>query len=134
MLSTRGRTALNLREAYEAVLPLVEQPSRYTGGELGTTADEKSGAQLHFALAFPEVYEIAQSHYGLQVLYSLLNRRDDVQAERVFAPWIDMEEQLRNRDLPLVSLETYRPLSAFNIVGFSLYDIAAMLRGNGLLR
>ncbi len=120
MLSTRGRTALNLREAYEAVLPLVEQPSRYTGGELGTTADEKSGAQLHFALAFPEVYEIAQSHYGLQVLYSLLNRRDDVQAERVFAPWMDMEEQLRKRNLPLVSLETYRQLGAFNIIGFSL--------------
>ncbi len=76
--------------------------------------------QLRFALAFPEVYEIAQSHLGLQILYGLLNGRPQVQAERVYAPWVDMEAALRQRGLPLVSLETYTPLSAFDIVGFSL--------------
>ncbi len=110
----------DLRQAYAAILPLVEQPSRYTGGELGTIIKDPADIRLRFALAFPEVYEIAQSHFGLQVLYNLLNNRPDIQAERVYAPWLDMEQQLRRHRLPLVSLETYRPLSAFEIIGFSL--------------
>ena len=111
---------IDLRQAYAAILPLVEQPSRYTGGELGTIVKEPADIRLYFALAFPEVYEIAQSHFGLQILYNLLNNRTDIQAERAYAPWLDMEQQLRQHDLPLVSLETYRPLHAFNIIGFSL--------------
>ena len=64
---------IDLRQAYAAILPLVEQPSRYTGGELGTIVKEPADIRLYFALAFPEVYEIAQSHFGLQILYNLLN-------------------------------------------------------------
>lgn len=114
------RKETDLRQAYATILPLVEQPSRYTGGELGTIIKDPKDIRLRFALAFPEVYEIAQSHFGLQVLYNLLNNRSDIQAERAYAPWLDMEEQLRQQHLPLVSLETYRPLSAFEIIGFSL--------------
>ena len=110
----------DLRQAYAAILPLVEHPSRYTGGELGTVVKDPGTVRLRFGLAFPEVYEIAQSHFGLQILYNLLNGRADVQAERVYAPWPDMERQLREHDVPLVSLETYRPLDTFHIVGFSL--------------
>ncbi|MCS6926227.1 MAG: TIGR03960 family B12-binding radical SAM protein [Candidatus Binatia bacterium] len=110
----------NLREAYATLLPLVEQPSRYIGGERGTIVKEPHQVRLRFALAFPEIYEIAQSHLGLQILYNLLNRRAEIQAERVYAPWIDMERCLRQRQLPLASLETCTPLSAFDIIGFSL--------------
>src|SRR5207244_2429902 len=76
--------------------------------------------RLRFALAFPEVYEIAQSHLGLQILYDILNRRPDVAAERVYAPWPDLEALLRARSLPLVSLESHLPLVDFHVVGFSL--------------
>ncbi len=132
------RKETDLRQAYASILPLVEQPSRYTGGELGTIIKDPADIRLHFALAFPEVYEIAQSHFGLQVLYNLLNNRPDIQAERAYAPWLDLEEQLRQQHLPLVSLETYRPLSAFEIIGFSLQyeltytNVLAMLDLGGL--
>jgi radical SAM family uncharacterized protein/radical SAM-linked protein len=76
--------------------------------------------RLRFALAFPEVYEIAQSHLGLQILYDLLNGRSDIQAERAYAPWVDMEALLRQRGLPLASLDTCSPLAEFDIIGFSL--------------
>ncbi len=132
------RERTDLRQAYATILPLVEQPSRYTGGELGTIIKDAADIRLHFALAFPEVYEIAQSHFGLQILYNLLNNRPGIQAERAYAPWLDMEEQLRQHHLPLVSLETYRPLHAFQIIGFSLQyeltytNVLAMLDLGGI--
>ncbi|MGE0822679.1 MAG: TIGR03960 family B12-binding radical SAM protein [Candidatus Binatia bacterium] len=110
----------SLRQAYATVLPLVSQPARYTGGERGTVLKDPSQVQLRFVLAFPEVYEIAQSHLGLQILYDLLNSRDGIQAERVYAPWVDMETQLRQHQLPLATLDSCLPLSECNIVGFSL--------------
>lgn len=110
----------NLRQAYATILPLVEQPARYTGGERGTVLKDSVQVRLRFALAFPEVYEIAQSHLGLQILYDLLNNRSEIQAERVYAPWVDMEAQLRRRNLPLASLDSCSPLSEFDIIGFSL--------------
>ncbi len=132
------RERTDLRQAYATILPLVEQPSRYTGGELGTIIKDSADIHLHFALAFPEVYEIAQSHFGLQILYNLLNNRQGIQAERAYSPWPDMEEQLRQHHLPLVSLETYRPLHAFQIIGFSLQyeltytNVLAMLDLGGI--
>jgi len=105
---------------YEALLGRVEKPGRYLGNEKGAVRKDIDAVAVHFALAFPEVYEIAQSHPGLQILYDLLNRRDDVYAERVYAPWFDMETLLRERGLPLVSLETCTPLSDFDVIGFSL--------------
>ncbi|MBI3796846.1 MAG: TIGR03960 family B12-binding radical SAM protein [Deltaproteobacteria bacterium] len=110
----------NLRQAYATILPLVEQPARYTGGERGTIVKDSGQVRLRFALAFPEVYEIAQSHLGLQILYDLLNGRPDIQAERAYAPWGDMEALLRQRGLPLASLDTCSPLVEFDIIGFSL--------------
>ena len=110
----------NLRQAYATILPLVAQPARYVGGERGSIVKDLAQVRLRFALAFPEVYEIAQSHLGLQILYDLLNGRPEIQAERAYAPWIDMEALLRQRGLPLASLDTCSPLSEFHIVGFSL--------------
>src|SRR5437899_1002379 len=108
------------REAYERLLPLVEKPGRYLGNERGAVRRDPSRVRLRFALAFPEVYEIAQSHLGLQILYDILNRRPDVAAERVYAPWPDMEALLRARGLPLVSLESHTALLDFDVVGVSL--------------
>src|SRR5215510_14151216 len=125
-------------QSYERLLARVEKPGRYLGNELGCVRKDPASVDLRVALAFPEVYEIAQSHPGLQLLYDLLNRRDDVYAERVYAPWFDLEAVLREHRHPLVSLETYTPLSQFHVVGFSLQyeltytNILAMLDLGGI--
>ncbi|MBX3024483.1 TIGR03960 family B12-binding radical SAM protein [bacterium] len=125
-------------ETYERLLARVEKPGRYLGNELGVVRKDPAAVELRFALAFPEVYEIAQSHPGLQLLYDLLNRRPDVYAERVYAPWFDLEAVLRRAGHPLVSLETYTPLREFDLVGFSLQyeltytNILAMLDLGGI--
>ncbi|MBI3783646.1 MAG: TIGR03960 family B12-binding radical SAM protein [Deltaproteobacteria bacterium] len=108
------------RAAYESLLGRVTKPGRYLGGEYGMVQKDLRTVRLRFALAFPDVYEIAQSHPGLQILYDILNRRPDVFAERVYAPWLDMEAELRAAGLPLVALETFTPLDQFDIVGFTL--------------
>ncbi len=108
------------RVAYEALLGAVEKPARYMGNERGAIRKNPADVRLRWALAFPDVYEIAQSHPGLQILYDLLNRRRDVYAERVYAPWFDMEAELRRAKLPLASLETFTPLSEFDVIGFTL--------------
>jgi len=103
----------------------VEKPSRYTGGEVNAVRKEDGACRLRFALAFPDAYEVGMSHLGLQILYSVLNGLPEVRCERCYAPWPDMEAQLRRRGLPLCSLESQRPLSAFDIVGFSLqYELS----------
>ncbi len=108
------------RAEYERLLPLVEKPGRYLGNERGAVRKDLERTPLRFALAFPEVYEIAQSHLGLQILYEILNRRPDVAAERVYAPWPDLEALLRAHGLPLVSLESGLALADFHVIGFSL--------------
>ena len=105
---------------YDDLLARVERPGRYLGNERGAVKKDPGSVRLRFALAFPEVYEIAQSHPGLQILYGLLNDRADTYAERVYAPWVDLEALLREYQQPLVSLETFTPLREFHIVGFSL--------------
>jgi radical SAM family uncharacterized protein/radical SAM-linked protein len=108
------------RADYERLLAHVEKPGRYLGNERGAVRKDLDTVAVRVALAFPEVYEIAQSHLGLQILYDVLNRRDDVAAERCYAPWDDLERLLRARGLPLVSLESHLALRDFHVVGFSL--------------
>ncbi len=102
------------------LLPLVEKPSRYLGSEINTIKKDLGRVKLRFALAFPDLYEIGTSHFGMQILYHILNADPDIAAERVFAPGVDMEALLRNTGQPLFSLESRAPLSRFDIVGFSL--------------
>lgn len=100
------------------ILKLVEKPARYMGGELNMT--EKTDGEVKFALCFPDVYEIGMSHLGSRIIYNVLNKRADTVCERAFAPWVDMEKELRSRNLPVFSLETKRNLSEFDVIGFSL--------------
>jgi len=120
-LNMTDPSATNLGELFLAV----EKPSRYTGGEVNAVRKDPGSCLLSFALAFPDTYEVGMSHLGLQILYAVLNGLPEVACERCYAPWPDMEEELRRRRLPLCSLESQRPLSAFDIVGFSLqYELS----------
>ena len=96
----------------------VEKPARYMGGEMGSI--RKDVAELRFALAFPDVYEVGMSHLGLKILYHILNQVEGVAAERVFAPWPDMEAQMLSAAVPLATLETSTPLADCDIIGFNL--------------
>ena len=114
----------------------VEKPARYMGGEMGSI--RKDHADLRFALAFPDVYEVGMSHLGLRILYHILNEVEGIAAERVFAPWPDMEAQLRAANTPLATLETATPLADCDIIGFTLQyelsysNILNMLRLSGI--
>ena len=108
------------RPSLEAILPLVEQPSHYLGSEINAIVKDPKDVRLRVALAFPDLYEVGMSHLGLQILYHRLNCQKGIAAERVFAPGVDLEAELRSRDMPLRSLETRTHLRAFDIIGFSL--------------
>jgi len=93
------------------LLPLVEKPSRYLGSEINSIKKDLNQVALRFALAFPDLYEIGTSHFGMQILYHILNTDPDIAAERVFAPGLDMQALLRNTGQSLFSLESRAPLS-----------------------
>ncbi len=107
-------------KTFQDILPLVEQPSRYLGSEINTIRKNHEKVKLSIALAFPELYEIGTSHFGLQIIYHILNSHDEIVAERVFAPAVDMEQYLQSFGIPIVSLESQKPIKSFNIIGFSL--------------
>lgn len=102
------------------VLQNVLKPSRYTGGEWNAVKKDWDTVDCTFALSLPDVYEVGMSNLGLAILYDALNRQENVAAERVYAPWTDMEKEMRERKIPLFSLETHTELSAFDLWGFSL--------------
>ena len=110
----------SIRQAVKDILPLVNKPIRYTGGEYNILIKEPEDDTLFFALIMPDVYEIGMSNYGLKILYSVLNQNNKIIAERAFAPWPDFGAQLKAKGLPLYSLDSKRPLKNFNILGFSL--------------
>jgi radical SAM family uncharacterized protein/radical SAM-linked protein len=108
------------RRKLERILPLVAKPGRYIGGELNSVIKEGPAVDVRVALVFPDLYELGMSYLGYQILYHILNREEWIAAERVYAPWVDMERWMRLEGIPLYSLETKRPLAEFEVVGFTL--------------
>lgn len=104
----------------DKILLNVEKPARYIGKEINSIIKDKNEVNIRFAFAFPDIYEIGMSHLGLHIMYNLLNNIKDVGCERVFAPWIDMENIMRENNIPLFSLETKEPIKNFDFVGFTL--------------
>ncbi len=109
----------------EKILPRVQKPGRYTGGELGSVLKNPEEVAVRFAFCFPDTYEIGMSHLGMKILYGLINEREDAYCERFFAPWTDMEDEMRKNGVDLFSLETKTPLSDFDVIGFTLqYELS----------
>ena len=109
----------------EKYLLSVQKPGRYVGGELGAVVKDKRDVDVRFAFCFPDTYEIGMSHLGIKILYSLFNERPYIWCERVFAPWIDMEDVMRAHDIPLYALESGDPLTDFDFIGFTLqYELS----------
>ena len=104
----------------DEILLQVDKPARYTGGEVNMVKKDLSNIDIRFAFCFPDVYEVGMSHLGLQILYYYLNRREDTYCERAFAPWTDMEQKMRENNIPLYALESQQPLKNFDFVGFTL--------------
>ena len=104
----------------DKILTKVQKPGRYVGGELNQVCKSNAAELVRFAFCFPDVYEVGMSHLGTKILYHLLNEREDCACERVFAPWVDMEAEMRKANIPLFSMETQTPVNKFDIVGFTL--------------
>lgn len=104
----------------EKLLSMVQKPGRYTGGELNSVIKNAEDVDIRFAFCFPDTYEIGMSHLGMKILYSLLNKREDTWCERVFAPWVDMEELMRKNNVPLFALESSDEIKDFDVIGFTL--------------
>jgi len=109
----------------ERILPRVQKPARYTGGEYNQIIKDRADVTLRMAFCFPDTYEIGMSNLGMRILYGLINQMDGVWCERVFAPWSDMEEEMRHAGIPLWALESGDPVSEFDVVAFTLgYEMA----------
>lgn len=109
-----------MNKVSDDILFKVEKPSRYTGGELNEIVKDISKVDIRFAFCFPDVYEVGMSHLGSRILYHTINEREDTYCERTFAPWPDMEEQMRKNNIELFTLETKDSLNKFDILGFTL--------------
>lgn len=114
-----------MTELKQRILPLVQKPARYTGGEWGEVKKDLSGIRVRVAFCFPDTYEIGMSNVGMRILYGVMNRMEGVWCERVFAPWGDMEEQMRQHQFPLWALESQDPVKDFDMIAFSIgYEMA----------
>ena len=109
-----------MNEKISSILKSVSKPGRYSGGEYGSVIKDKEKVKARFAFAFPDTYEIGMSNLGMRILYGSLNREEDIWCERVFAPWVDMQEKMREHDIPLWAHESGDPVADFDILGFTL--------------
>jgi radical SAM family uncharacterized protein/radical SAM-linked protein len=124
--SNSGRHQICGRSAIDDLLLKAQKPARYTGREINAVIKDPAAVKLRMALCFPDVYDVGMSHLGLKILYSIVNDRQDLYAERAFAPWSDMEAAMRQEGAVLSTLETGTPLARLDIVGFSLqYELCA---------
>lgn len=130
--------ASDMNAKIESLLERVQKAPRYTGGEMNTIVKPWETAKLRFAFCFPDTYEVAMSHLGMKILYAVINAQPDMLCERVCMPWVDMLALMEQEQVPLFSLESRRPLNAFDVVGFTLQyemsytNILAMLKLGGI--
>ena len=109
----------------ERILPRVQKPARYVGGEFNAIMKDKSEVDTRVAFCFPDTYEIGMSNLGMRILYGVMNNIEGVWCERCFAPWGDMEQEMRNANIPLYALESFDPIKDFDIIAFSIgYEMA----------
>jgi radical SAM family uncharacterized protein len=113
-------TTGNLESVLERILPRVEKPGRYTGGEYNQVVKDWDEIDFKVALGFPDIYELGMSNLGLMILYDIINKHRNLLAERVYSPWVDMEEIMRDTNLPLFSLESKRTISEFDMLALTL--------------
>jgi len=113
-------TPEQIESKLDRILLKVQKPGRYVGGELNITIKDWEKAKTKVALVFPDIYDIGISNVGLKILYDQVNQRDDALAERAYAPWVDMEAEMRASGIPLYALESKQPLACFDLIGFSL--------------
>ena len=104
----------------DEILLNIEKPARYIGGEINSVMKEKEKVDIRFAMCFPDVYEIGMSHLGIQILYDMLNRREDTWCERVYSPWLDLDKVMRDRNIPLFALESQDPVREFDFLGITI--------------
>ncbi len=114
-----------MNRTLEHILPRVQKPARYTGGEYNAVVKDRRSVDVRYALCFPDTYEIGMSNLGMRILYGVMNEMEGVWCERVFAPWLDMEEEMRREGILLYGLESGDAISDFDLIGFSLgYEMA----------
>ncbi len=104
----------------DEILLSVQQPARYIGGEVNAVMKDLKDVEIRFAMCFPDVYEIGMSHLGIQILYDMFNRREDTWCERVYSPWTDMDQLMREKEIPLFALESQDPIRDFDFLGITL--------------
>lgn len=104
----------------DEILLNIEKPARYIGGEVNAVMKEKEKVDIRFAMCFPDVYEIGMSHLGIQILYDMFNRREDVWCERVYSPWQDLDQVMRDENIPLFALESQDPIRNFDFLGITI--------------
>ena len=102
------------------ILMNIEKPARYIGNEINCVVKNKDEIDIRFAMCFPDVYEIGMSHIGIQILYDMFNKYDDVWCERVYSPWVDLDKVMREKSIPLFALESQDPIKDFDFLGFTL--------------
>ena len=114
-----------IKKKVEPILLEVQKPARYVGGELHQIIKNPDDVDVRFAFCFPDTYEVGMSHLGMKILYSSLNANEHIWCERCFMPWVDFEAKMKENKIPLYSLESFTPLSEFDIIGFTLqYELS----------
>ncbi|MCI8294150.1 MAG: TIGR03960 family B12-binding radical SAM protein, partial [Hespellia sp.] len=104
----------------DEILLKIEKPARYIGGEVNSVMKDSSKVDVRFAMCFPDIYEIGMSHLGIQILYDMFNRREDVWCERVYSPWMDLHKIMKEQNIPLFALESQDPIRVFDFLGITI--------------
>ena len=111
---------MTLSDKIDSLMMKVTKPVRYVGGEFGSIMKDPEKVDVRYAFLFPDTYEVGMSHLGMKILYHTINDRDDAWCERVFSPWVDMEEKMRELNIPLFSIESRTPVKQFDLLGITL--------------